>query len=124
MLKGKMGASMISLILCAIAVTLVTAALVIANYNSAIFKAQQIANKNKAQFEISAYSKIYTKAEIEIIARQAFVDNYLSFYDKNVDFEGFEALIMGEIMRQVPVDQLEEYNIHVLTDGVIVEQRG
>ena len=121
MINKKRGVSIISLTLCAVAITLVTTALVVATNNSAMYRAQKYINENTKQVESYAYTKIYSISEVTNIARQAFANNYLSFYDGEVDLDGFEALILGEMMQQIPVNQLENYNINVVDDGVFVE---
>ena len=120
-MNKKRGVSIISLALCAVAITLVTTALVVATNNSAMYRAQMFRNENTQQIESSAYTKIYTLNEVRNIARQAFANNYLDFYDGNVGLSGFEALIIGEMMQQIPLKQLEDYNIYVVDDGVFVE---
>lgn len=123
MLKNKRGVSIISLVLCAVSVVLIISAVVVATNNSLMYRAYLIANRyvNETEAENLAYSKIYTKHEVIDIARQAFVNNYLSLYDNEVDFEGFKALVIGEMMQTIPINQLEDYNINITQDGVIVE---
>jgi len=122
MLRSKKGASIISLALCAVAITLVTTALVVATNNSAEYRASKMV-KNNYVVESSAYSKTYRLTEVEQVAKQAFANNYLSFYDKEVDLEGFYALVVGEMMETIPQNQLENYNIIVTSDGVDVEYK-
>ena len=123
MLKGKRGASIISLTLATVAIALTTTALVVATNNSAMYRAQVIARKQSTTVESSAYTRVYRIGDIENIARQAFANNYLSFYDNEVDLEGFEALILGEMMEQIPQNQLEDYVVNVTPDGVTVEYK-
>lgn len=123
MLKVKRGASIISLALCAVALTLVTTALVVATNNSAIFRAQMIERNQSQVVESSAYTKVYKISEVRNIARQAFANNYLSFYDNEVNLEGFEALVLGEMMQQIPQNQLENFVIQVTSDGVNVQYK-
>ena len=121
MTKFKRGVSIISLALCAVAFTLVTTALVLATNNAAMYRANKTLNKQANIVEVSAYTKVYNLGEVRQIARQAYVNNYLSFYDKQVDLEGFEALVIGEMMQQIPLEQLEDYIVNVTDDGVNVE---
>ena len=123
MLKNKRGVSIISLVLCAVSVVLIISAVVVATNNSLMYRAYLIANRyvNETEAENLAYSKIYTKHEVIDVARQAFVNNYLSLYDNEVDFEGFKALVIGEMMQTIPINQLEDYNINITQDGVTVE---
>ena len=123
MLKGKKGASIISLALCAVALTLVTAALTIATNNSAMYRANEIAKKQVKVVENSAYTKVYRLSEVEQVARQAFANNYLSFYDKEVDLLGLEALVLGEMLETIPEKQLDNFRVIVTPDGVDVENR-
>lgn len=122
MLRSKRGASIISLALCAVAIALVTSALVVATNNSAEYRASKMV-KTDYVVESSAYVKTYKLTEVEHIARQAYANNYLSFYDKEVDLEGFYALVVGEMMESVPQNQLENFNIIVTSDGVDVEYK-
>ena len=123
MYKFKRGVSLISLMLCVVAMTLVTTALVISTNNSAIYRAQ-IALENQAKLvETSAYTKIYRLSEVRDIARQSFANNYLSFYDNEVDLEGFEALVLGEMMQQIPLNQLENFIVNISHDGVDVQYK-
>lgn len=121
MKNNKKGASIISLLLCVIAITLVTTALVVATNNSARYRASKIIDSRENVQESLASVKIYTKSEVISVARQAFVNNYIEFYDGNVDLEGFRALVIGEMMQVIPINQLEKYDIHVTKDGVTVE---
>jgi len=121
MLKGKKGTSLISLALCAVAITLVTTALVVATNNSAMYRYEKAQRQQSKVVESVAYTKIYRLDEVTNIARQAFANNYLSFYDNEVDLEGFEALVIGEMMEQIPQNQLEDYVINVSSEGVQVE---
>lgn len=115
--------SVISITLCAIAITLVTTALVIATGNSATFRASMVKEQENNVVESSEYTKIYKLSEVQSLARQAYVDNYLSFYDKAVDLEGFKALVVGDLMQLVPENQLENYSITVTIDGVDVQYK-
>lgn len=123
MLNLKKGTSVISLVLCAVAITLVTTALVVATNNSAIFRAQMIKNKETQPLESYAYVKVYNINEVESIARQAYANSYLAFYDNEVDLEGLEALVIGEMMQEIPQNQLENYIIQVTIDGVSVQHK-
>lgn len=123
MIKTKKGASIISLTICTVVVALVTTALVFANRNSAMYRAQLLQEKNSQVVEKTAYTKVYSLSEVTSIARQAYANNYLSFYDNEVDLTGFEALVIGEMMQQIPQDQLDNYNITVTVDGVNVEYK-
>ncbi len=124
MIKGKRGTSIISLALAAIAIALTTTALVVATNNSAIYRAGEMRKNNKVEnVETKAYVKIYNLSEVRTIARQAFANNYLEFYDNNVDLEGFEALVIGEMMQQIPQNQLEDYEIKVTEDRITVKLR-
>lgn len=117
-MKSKKGTSIISLVLCAVIVTLVTTALVLANRNSAMFRAA-LEDEDRV-VEKSAYIKVYRTTEVRDIAKQAFANNYLAFYDGDVDLEGFKALILGEMMQQIPLNQLEDFDVNVTPDGVTV----
>lgn len=121
MLRNKRGLSIISLVLCAVALTFIISALVVATNNSARYRAYLIADKQPIIEESQAYSKVYTKSEVINMARQAFANNYLDLYDGKVDLKGFEALVIGEMMQTIPMEQLEEYNITITKDGVNVE---
>ena len=121
MFNGKRGASIISLALAAIAIAFTTTALVVATNNAARYRANSTLKKQVDIVETSAYTKVYSLSEVTQIAKQAYVNNYLSFYDKQVDLEGFEALVIGEMMHQIPLQQLEDYVIEVTYDGVDVE---
>lgn len=120
---NKKGASIISLAICALAITLVTTALVVATNNSAIYNAELMAREQNKITETSAYTEIYSLEQVTKIARQAFVDNYLSFFDKQVNLEEFIALVMGDIMEEVPSKQLNAYDIIVTEDGVDVIEK-
>lgn len=121
MLRVKTGASIISLCLCAVAVSFIVSALVVATNNSAMYRAELIASKQNNIIENSAYIKVYEKGEIIAIARQAFANNYLDYYDGEVDLEGLEALVIGEVMQTIPLKQLDGYEIYVTADGVNVK---
>ena len=124
MFKGKRGVSIISLTLAAIAIALTTTALVVATNNSARYRAEEMRKNNKVvNVETKAYVKIYSLSEVRAIARQAFADNYLDFYNNNVNLEGFEALVIGEMMQQIPQNQLEDYVVTVTADSVVVHVR-
>ncbi|MBQ8042757.1 MAG: hypothetical protein IJ272_01230 [Clostridia bacterium] len=123
MLKAKRGASIISLALATVAIALTTTALVVATNNAALYRAQVIENKQPVNVETTAYVKIYSLSKVRSIARQAYANNYLSFYDNKVDLEGFEALVIGEMMEQIPQNQLEKYEIIITSDSVDVEVR-
>lgn len=123
MLKVKRGASIISLALCAIAITLITTALVIAQNNSAVYRAQMVENSQSQIIDSSAYTKVYKLSEVRNIARQAFANNYLSFYDNEVNLEGLEALVIGEMMHTIPQEQLESFVVEVTPDGVDVQYK-
>ena len=116
-MSKKRGASIISLALSFIAISLVVAALVVALNNT---REYNMAKQEDEAFDSLAYVKVYTKSEIEKVARQAFANNYLSFYDKEVDLEGLEALVIGEIEETVPASQLDNFEIIVTSDGVDV----
>lgn len=122
-MNEKKNVSIISLALCAVAITLVTAALVVARMNDIDYKAQMMQEKQPQQVETQAYVKVYKLQEVVNIARQAYADNYLSFYDKQVDLEGFEVLVIGEMMQNIPHNQLEDYEIKVTSDGVDVQYK-
>lgn len=123
MMNRKSGVSVISLVLCAVAITLVTTALVVATNNSAMFRAKMLRDEKTYQVESYAYTRVYKINEVRSIARQAFANNYLSYYDNEVDLDGFEALVIGEIMQKVPQNQLEEYIVQVTTNGVDVRYK-
>lgn len=117
----KKGASIISLAICAVAITLVTTALVVATNNSAAYRASRMIKENKV-VESYAYVKTYSLEEVQKEARQAYANNYLSFYDKQVDLDGFYALVVGEMMQLIPQNQLDDYEIIVTSDGVDVKR--
>jgi len=120
MLSDKRGTSIISLTLCLIVVIMIGTAVFIATSNSARYKVEQIINNKISPEESLANHKTYTHHEVTSIARQAFVNNYLAWYDGKVDLENFRALVIGEMMQTIPVDQLEKFDIHVTQDGVTV----
>lgn len=120
MINLKKGTSIISLVLCAVIISLVTAALVVTLNNTREYNLVK-ARQNELSVENSAYVRVYTKSEVEQVARQAFADNYLSFYDKEVDLEGFEALVMGDILNEIPKYELDKYIVTVTADGIDVE---
>lgn len=120
MLKNKNGVSIISLVLCAVAVGLVTTALVVATNNSAEFRAARIMEKQNTIVDSSAYVKVYNLNEVENVAKQAYVDNYLSYYNKEVTLLGFEALVLGQMQETIPVKQLDNFTIYVTSDGIEV----
>lgn len=123
MLNIKRGTSVISLVLCGVALTLVVSALVVATSNSAMYRAQMIAENNSKVIEHSAYTKVYTLSEVKTIAKQAFTNNYLALYDNEVGMSGFEALVIGEMRQTVPQEQLDNYNIYVTRDGIEVQYK-
>lgn len=123
MLKGKRGVSIISLVLCAVAITFVTTALVVATNNSAEYRVARIMKRQNAIVDSSAYVKVYSLNEVENVARQAFVDNYLSYYNGEVTLLGFEALVLGQIQETIPVNQLDNFIVYVTADGVDVVNR-
>ena len=122
MLKDKKGTSIISLALCAVAISLVTTALVVATNNAAMYRAQKMTYNNTKVVETSAYKDTDRVENIRNIANQAFVNNYLSFYDKQVDLEGFKVLVIGEMMQTIPQNELEDYIIDITADGVKVSE--
>ena len=123
MLKSKKGASIISLSMCAVAIMLITAALVVTTNNSAKYTAEQVVarRKNTAVEESLASTKIYTKAEVISVARQAYANSYLALHDEEVDLEGFEALVIGEMMQVLPIYEIEKYDISITENGVTVD---
>ena len=123
MLNKKRGASVISLVLCGVALTLVVSALVVATNNSAMYRAQMIAENNSKVIENSAYTRVYTLNEVKAIAKQAFANNYLALYDNEVGMQGFEALVIGDMKQTVPQEQLDNYNIYVTRDGIEVQYK-
>lgn len=120
MYEEKKKTSIISLALCALAIVLICAALVITTNNSAAYRASQL---NSSVVDRSAYVKVYVLEEVQEIAKQAYADNYLAYYDGEVKITGFENLIMAQILRTVPNNQLENYNIFVYNDGITVEYK-
>lgn len=123
MFNLKKGTSAISLGLCAIAITLVTTALVIATNNSAKFRAQMLEKEQVKSVESSAYTKVYKIDEVRSIARQAYVNNYLDFYKNKVNLQKFEQLIIQEMVGQIPQNQMESYVVEVTPDGVYVQYK-
>ena len=123
MLNKKRGASVISLVLCGVALTLVVASIVVATNNSSAYRAQLIAENNSKVIENSAYTKVYTLSEVKAIAKQAFANNYLTLYDNEVGMSGFEALVIGEMKETIPQEQLDSYNIYVTRDGIEVQYK-
>ena len=123
MLNRKRGTSVISLVLCGVALTFVVAALVVATSNSAMYRAQMIAENNSKVIENSAYTKVYTLNEVKSIAKQAFANNYLALYDNEVGMQGFEALVINEMKKTIPQEQMDNYNIYVTRDGIEVQYK-
>ena len=123
MLNGKKGASIISLALAAVALTLTTTALVIATNNSAMYRYEKAKRQQVKEIDRVAYVKVYTLDEVKSVARQAYVDNYLSFYEKEVDLQGLEALVIGEMMEHIPQNQLDKYSIIVTDDSINVAMK-
>ena len=119
-MNKKRGASIISIALCFIAISLVTGALAVAVWNDMSYKMNSMALRDSVVMDSSAYIKIYTKNEIVGVARQAFADNYLTFYDGVVDLEGLEALVIGQMEETVPRAQLDNYEVIVTANGVDV----
>ena len=123
MLNRKKGTSAISLVLCGVALVLVTAALVVATNSSAMFRAQMIADNNSNVVENSAYTKVYTLGDVKSIAKQAFANNYLSLYDNKVGITEFKELVIGEIKQIIPEEQLNNYNIYITQDEIEVQYK-
>ena len=123
MLKNKKGASAISLILCAIVISILTVAIVVAASNSATFRANERAKKEAKILNSQAYTKVYTLEEVQEIAKQAFVDNYISFYEEEVSFTEFKDLILAQINKTIPSSQMVKYNVYVYNDGVTVQYK-
>lgn len=121
MIKNKKGVSIISLVLCAVMVMFVVSAVAVATNNSAILRVREIARNQNNVEESLAYTRTYSKDQVMSVARQAFVNNYIELYDGKVDLEGFEALVIGEMMQTIPAEQLEEYNIIITEDGIYIE---
>lgn len=121
MLSGKRGASIISIVLCAVAFAFITAAVVVAKNNDAAYKAQEL-KKQMDVVDNAAYVKVYTVEEIEAVTRQAYADSYLAYYDGEVTLEGLEALVIGKVMEKIPHEQVENFKIFVYADGVTVEK--
>lgn len=122
MFREKSGASAISLILCGVIITLVTTALVVATLNSGINRAQ-MNEKQVNQMETLSYSKVYNIGEIRNIAKQSYVNNFISFYEGEVSLQEFKQLVLKDIMQAVPQEQLQEYVVNVTPDGVNVEYK-
>ena len=121
MFKKKTGASIISLALCFVAIACVTTALVAANYNSAMYNAKELDRKSITQVvDSSAYVKVYTIDEVRDVANQAFVDNYLAYHEGKLDLVGLEALVLGDIANKITLEQLDNYAVYVMEDGVDV----
>jgi hypothetical protein len=91
----------------------------VVNFN----QADILMHPNICSFVKGTLEDFSNKEEIRNIARQAYVDNYLPFYDNEIDFDGFVALVMGDIMQKVPANQLDGYNVIVTEDGVEVENK-
>ena len=123
MFNLKKGTSVISLILCAVAISLVTTALVVATNNSAVFRAQMLEREQTKNVESNAYTKVYKIDEVGSIARQAYVNNYLTFYNNEVNLQEFEQLIIQEMVQQIPQNQMGNYIIQVTPDGVYVQYK-
>lgn len=123
MLKNKRGASMFSIVLCLVAMTLIIATLLIVTNNSATMRAQWILNNSNVKVESLAYTKIYNINEVKDVARQAYANNYLDFYDHEINFEEFKTLVMNEIMKTIPTSQLDSYNIDITPDGIDVQYK-
>lgn len=122
MLRKKAGTSIISLVLCFVAIALVTTALVVANNNSAKYKAKQVA-KEQLKVDSLAYVKVYTLDEVKQIAKQSFADNYLSLYENEVSLAEFEALVLGDVANKITLKELDKYAIYVTPEGVTVEYK-
>ena len=120
MSNTKKGVSVVSLALCVVAVSLIVAALVVTTNNAAMLKAQEVQNN---VIEDSAYIKVYTLEEVKTIAKQAYVNNYLSLYEGQVDLAGFEMLVIKEMQKQVPIGQLNGFNVFVSPDGIEVQAK-
>lgn len=123
MLNLKKGTSIISLVVCAVAITLVTTALVVTTNNSATLRAKMFKDEQAQKVESYAYTKVYTINEVRNIARQAYVNNYLAFYNNEVSLERFEELVIGAMMKQIPQNQLEDYVVQVTPDGIYVQYK-
>ena len=123
MFNLKKGTSVISLVLCAVVIALVTTALVVATNNSAVFRAQMLEKEQLQKVETHAYTKVYVINEVRNIARQAYVNNYITFYNNEVNLQEFEQLIIQEMVQQIPQNQMENYVIQVTPDGVYVQYK-
>lgn len=121
MLKRKVGASVISLTLAVVAIALITSALVIATNNSAVYRYEKAKKSQVKTVESVAYTKVYTIGEVRSIARQAYANNYLAYWNNDVDLDGFKALVIGEMMEQVPQNQLESFVVIITNDSIDVE---
>lgn len=123
MLNKKTGASIISLALATVAIALTTSALVIATNNSAMYRYEKAQRNQHKVVESVAYKKVYRLDEVKSIARQAYANNYASYYNKQVDLDGFKALVIGEMMEKIPQNQLEDYIINITSYEINVESR-
>lgn len=120
MLNLKKGASIISIALCMVAIALVASALVVANNNHNEYMMAKNSKVNDS-VEKSAYVKIYTKEDVENVARQAFVDNYLMYFDGDIGISGLEKIVIEEVSKQIPGNVLSNYVIEITPDEVIVD---
>ena len=118
MLRFKKGASIISLGLCLVAVCLVTSALVVTRKNNYEYKASLEKN-----VEDNAYVKVYTLDEVNQVARQAYVDEYIQFAEGTITITTFRDNVLANMQNTIPSDQLLNFNVFVFDDGVTVEYR-
>ena len=121
MLGRKRGISIISLSLSIVAMGLVATALIVTTNNVAENRARAV--KPVRFVESSAYTKVYTKQEVENIAIKSFVDNYLPYYDGEITLVELEALVLGDLMQRIPKEQLDNYVVRITGDTVEVDNK-
>ena len=119
----KRGVSVISLVICAVVITLTVSALVIANNNSAIFKASMKNKDNVDILESSAYTDVYTPEQVEQIAIDAYVDEYMDFYEGKMSVEELAALVRENMLDKIGENELDKYEIVVHENSIEVNKK-
>ena len=124
MLKGKRGVSFISLAIFSLVFILIVVGIVCAVNGSREYKEELVAKRQRSVvIDKNSYVKVYSKNEIENVARQAYVDNYMQYLDNEVDLDGFSALVIGQMGRAIPSNQLDKYLIIVMDDGIDIVEK-
>ena len=119
----KRGVSVISLVLCAVVITLTISALVIANNNSATFKANMESKENIDVLESSAYTDVYTADQVKQIAIDAYVNEYLDYYEGKMSIEELDALVRERMLDKVGENELAKYEIIVHENSIEVNKK-